>query len=106
MPERHLCLCVLFENTAYCTYSIIKYTCILTCCFNIHAYPRTVPVLCLFDFKGFVVAVIIGVVLGVLIGAIPLGFVYICLKRFAHTHTHACSYHTSWCTCITPNSLY
>jgi len=32
--------------------------------------------------EGFVVAVIIGVVLGVLIGAIPLGFVYLCLKRF------------------------
>jgi len=36
------------------------------------------------SFAGFVVAVIIGVVLGVLIGAIPLGFVYLCLKRFAH----------------------
>ena len=38
---------------------------------------------CLF-FEGFVVAVVIGVVLGVLIGAIPLGFVYLCLKRFGH----------------------
>jgi len=39
-------------------------------------------VLC--DVEGFIVAVVIGVVLGVLIGAIPLGFVYLCLKRFAH----------------------
>jgi hypothetical protein len=30
---------------------------------------------------GFIVAVIIGVVLGVVIGAIPLGLVYLCLKR-------------------------
>ena len=38
--------------------------------------------------EGFVVAVIIGVVLGVLIGAIPLGFVYLCLKRFVHPQPH------------------
>jgi len=38
--------------------------------------------------EGFIVAVVIGVVLGVLIGAIPLGFVYLCLKRFAHLSLH------------------
>jgi len=38
--------------------------------------------------EGFVVAVVIGVVLGVLIGAIPLGFVYLCLKRFGHSAAH------------------
>jgi len=54
--------------------------------------------------EGFVVAVVIGVVLGVLIGAIPLGFVYLCLKRFGHSATHMTKISLAAFTLIQPES--